>query len=322
MTMRTVCEESGEFATSSERPKPPEFAEMFTMPDPGSGFRRAAGRYVIGAAAVATLAGLAIWFGSDTPRAAEPVKAAVPARAVPRPEPVETASTSGTVARPVESGWHPVAWVQNAAARRAETQVAESFDRGMAAWGAPPHGWMPGWSRSADGYVRPGQLALFRPTLRYTDYRLDFFGLIENKSLSWVLRGADERNYYVMKIVIIEPGLRPVLALTHYPVVHGVPGRKVQTPLSVMVHNGVPYHVSVQVKGNTYTASIEGQEVDSWSDDSLASGGVGFFSEPGARARIYWVKVFQNDDWFGWLCGRIASSSQPRQTAGLERPAS
>jgi hypothetical protein len=215
-----------------------------------------------------------------------------------------------------------VAWVQSAAAKRAETQVAESFDRGMGAWGAAPHTWMPGWSRSADGYVRPGQLALFKPTLRYTDYRMDFFGQIENKSMSWVVRGKDDRNYYAVKVVVKEPGLRPVLAMTHYAVLHGAASRKVEVPLSVMVHNGVPYHISVEVKGSTYTASIEGQEVDSWSDDSLASGGVGFFSETGARARIYWMKVSTNDDWLGWLCGRIASTGQPHEIAWLGHPAS
>jgi len=151
---------------------------------------------------------------------------------------------------------------------------------------------------------------------------MDFFGQIENRSMSWVLRGKDDRNYYAMKVGIMEAGLRPVVAMTHYSVVRGVPGRKVQTPLSVMVQNGIPFHISVEVKGNTYTVSIEGQPVDSWSDDSLAAGGVGFFSESGARARIYWMKVSRNDDWLGWLCGHIATSGRPQEVAWLRSPVS
>jgi hypothetical protein len=306
----------------------PEFSGMFATPETGSGIRRALGRHAIGGATVSVLAGLAIWFGGSSSKPApDPAKSPAPVVAAARASsvaerPAEPAPAPAPIAHAAPSGWqHPVAWVQNAAAKRAETQVAESFDRGMGAWGAAPHAWMPGWSHSADGFVRPGSLALFRPTLRYTDYRMDFFGQIENKSMSWVLRGKDDRNYYAMRVAIIEPGLRPVLALSHYSVVRGTAGRKVQVPLSVMAHNGVPYHISVEVKGNTYTASIEGQVVDSWSDDSLASGGVGFFSEAGARSRIYWMEVYRNDDWLGWLCGHIASGGQPPEMAGLARPA-
>ena len=36
---------------------------------------------------------------------------------------------------------------------------------------------------------QPGELALFKPTLKFTDYRMEFSGQIENKSLAWVVRG-------------------------------------------------------------------------------------------------------------------------------------
>jgi hypothetical protein len=149
---------------------------------------------------------------------------------------------------------------------------------------------------------------------------MEFFGQIENKSMSWVVRSKDTENYYAMKFRVVEPGLRPVISMVHYPVVGGKQGHKVETPLSVMVHNNTPYHVSVEVRGSHYTASIEGQEVDSWSDDTLLAGGVGFFSEAGARARIYWMKVSKNDDWFGRLCNSIAGGAAPQETASLERP--
>jgi len=136
------------------------------------------------------------------------------------------------------------------------------------------------------------------------------------------VRGKDTKNYYAMKFNVVEPGLRPVLSMIHYPVIDGKPGHKVETPLSAMVHNDTPYHVAVEVKGSHFTASIEGQEVDEWTDDSLLAGGVGFFSEAGARARIYWMKVSKNDDWFGRICGYLSggADAQPTDTAWLERP--
>jgi hypothetical protein len=37
--------------------------------------------------------------------------------------------------------------------------------------------------------------------------------------------------------------------------------------------------------------TINGQKVDTWSDDRLERGGVGFFSDPGESALINWVRV-------------------------------
>ena len=63
--------------------------------------------------------------------------------------------------------------------------------------------------------------------------------------------------------------------------------------------------------------SIDGQEVDSWSDDMFKQGGIGFFSEVGESARIYWMKVTRNQDWLGRVCAYLSSGST--DTAGLWR---
>ena len=112
-----------------------------------------------------------------------------------------------------------------------------------------------------------------------------------------------------MKMTVIEPGLRPVVAVVHYPVVGGKRGQRVQTPLSIMMHNNEPYHIAVDVKGNKVITSIEGQEVDSWTDDALKVGGVGFFSDIGESARLYWMRVSKNQDWLGRVCAYLSSGS-------------
>jgi hypothetical protein len=164
-------------------------------------------------------------------------------------------------------------------------------------------------------------LALFHPSLAYADYRLEFFGQIENKGMGWVVRAHDQQNFYAMKFNVVEPGLRPILSMVHYPVVGGKQGHKTEVPLSIMVHNNTAYHVAVQVKGNRFVTSIEGQEVDTWTDDTLASGGVGFFSEAGERARLYWMKVSRNDDWLGRMCAFLSGNSveESTETVWLER---
>jgi hypothetical protein len=215
----------------------------------------------------------------------------------------------------------PVARVRRAIASRAATQVTDTFASGMEAWGAPARNWAPGWQYSRDGYVRTGEMALFRPSLQYSDYRMEFYGQIESQSMGWVVRARDKQNYYAMKFTVIEPGLRPIIAMVHYQVTNGKRGHAVATPLSVMVHNNRPYHVSVDVRGNHFAAAIEGEPVESWTDDTPAQGGVGFFSEAGEHARLYWMRVSRNQDWLGRFCAYLSGDSKSgQQVAGLWLP--
>jgi hypothetical protein len=214
-----------------------------------------------------------------------------------------------------------VARLRLAIANRAAVETTDSFRNGMANWGTPSKAWAPGWSRHPDGYVRPGELALFQPSIKYEDYRLEFYGQIESKSVGWVVRAKDKQNYQAMKFTVIEPGLRPIIALVHYNVVGGKRGPKMQMPLNVMVHNNQPYHVAVDVRGNKFTTSIEGEQISSWTDSTLASGGIGFFSDAGERARLYWMKVSKNQDWIGRFCSYITGGNESSQTADLFRPA-
>jgi hypothetical protein len=66
--------------------------------------------------------------------------------------------------------------------------------------------------------------------------------------------------------------------------------------------------------------------VDRWTDDTLESGGVGFFSEPGERARLYWMKLAANDDLLGRICAYLSGGSEEgsettAQWRRLESPA-
>jgi hypothetical protein len=200
-------------------------------------------------------------------------------------------------------------WVKDAIARRAPLVIDDNFRSGLNLWDGRRN-WAKSWSYSADGFMRTGQLALYRPTLKLDNYRLEFFAQIESKSLGWVFRAKDEQNYYAMKLSVTEPGPRPLVSVVRYPVLNGKKGKRVQIPLPIMMHNNTPYHVALDVKGTSFRAFIEDQEVDSWNDDRLRAGGVGFFSETGEHARLYWVKVSKNTDWLGRLCGMIAGGTK------------
>lgn len=217
-------------------------------------------------------------------------------------------------------GKGPANWLRHTIANRASVQVAEDFQSGMQKWGAEAGTLPANWRRSPDGYVQTGALALFAPTSKYTDYKLEFFGQIENKSLGWVIRAKDEKNYHAMKFTTIENGLRPIIAMVHYSVVNGVAGRKTQTPLNVMVHHNRPFQVAVTVRGKHLVTELDGEEVDTFREDALPAGGVGFFSDAGEHARLYWARVTKNDDWLGHVCAFL-SGGESQATAELWPPA-
>ncbi len=193
---------------------------------------------------------------------------------------------------------------------RAAIELDEDFASGLARWGGAARA----WSRDPTGFVRTGPLALFRPSLRMQDYRLEFLGQLERQgvkgqSLAWVYRAKDPQNYYVMKLTVVEPGPLPRMALVRYGVIAGREEQRVQVPLLVRLRNDTPYRIQLNVKGTDFTTFIEGQIVDFWSDNRLEAGGVGFFSESSDKndwARLFWVKVSHQDDLLGKLCAYLA----------------
>lgn len=268
-----------------------------------------------GKIAATLMVGIALWTGSrvaNLSQHTEALRAQVAAS--------ERTVTAAEV-REANYGNGPMGKFRRAIADRAATEITDNFHSGMAAWGAEPKTAAAGWKRHPEGYVSVGDMALFQPSLKYTDYHMEFYGQIEDKSMSWAVRAQDKKNYYAMKFKVIESGLRPIIAMVHYGVVNGKPGRKSETPLNVMVHNNQPYHVAVDVQGNRFTASIEGEPVETWTDDAAPQGGVGFFAEAGEKARLYWMRLSRNQDWLGRVCAYMSGDGRSRQqTAELWGP--
>lgn len=191
-------------------------------------------------------------------------------------------------------------------ASRATRDYTDDFRAGLRQWKGVKTKLAKDWSYDRDGFIHPGQLALYRPSVPLSDYHFEFMAQIENKSVDWVVRAQDADNYYALKFTVVQPGPRPVVAMVRYPVIEGSRGARVETPLRMMIHANTPYRVTVDVKGNRYRASIEGQQADFWTEDRLKTGGVGFFSDAGERARVYWVKLESHGDLLGRICGLLS----------------
>jgi hypothetical protein len=302
--------------------KQPAFADVFTMPEARKRANPARG-YRFMAIAASLLMG-AMWFGTSMARLSRQSTIArrdvfgSSSETTGAGTSLSAASRSAGEAAGQTQAKGPVAWVRRTIASRAAYQAGENFHNGMQAWGSAPKSYAAGWVRNREGYVHPGALAIFNPSRNFKDYRFEFFGQVDQKSMGWVVRAKDTNNYYAMKFKVLEAGLRPVMAVVHYSVLEGKAGHQVETPLSLMVHNNRPFQVAVDVKGNHFSASIDGEEVDSWSDNALPAGGVGFFAEAGERSRLYWMKITKNDDWLGRVCSMLeGSDAGPQVTSEL-----
>jgi hypothetical protein len=221
------------------------------------------------------------------------------------------ASAPGGVANSlIASRW---TGIQESIQSRAKVELSEDFQGGMQDWTGRP-GWDQSWRLEKAGYMRPGHLALYQPSMQMESYRMEFLVEIEKQAVGWVYRATDQENYYAAKITIVKPGPLPVLSLVRYPVIGGKKGPRVEVPIRVLMHNNTPYRVQLTVNGMDFSTSIEGQLVDFWRDDRLKTGGVGFFSDTGDRARIYWMKVARQEDFVGRVCAYFYPNPTPEKS--------
>jgi len=188
---------------------------------------------------------------------------------------------------------------------RAAVAYADDFRSGLDAWESRSN-LTRSWSYDAAGFVRPGPLAVFKPTVDLSDYRFEFLAEIDQKALGWAFRAEDLNNYYAMKFVVVKPGPLPLVHIVRYAVINGREGPHVDKPLPITVQADMLYRVQVNARGGDFTILAQGQVVDFWSDNRLQHGGVGFFCNRGERARLRWVEVSHQYDALGRLCAYLA----------------
>jgi hypothetical protein len=166
--------------------------------------------------------------------------------------------------------------------------LREDFQSGSRDW-VTGQGVAGGEARGSD-QARLARLRLWKPTLGMADYQMMFQGQIESKAIGWAFRASDLQNYYATKITITKPGIQRA-EIVRYVVTDGRQSDHVQLPLPMLLEEHTPYQVRVKVNKDRFSTLINGQLVDTWNDGRHASGGIGFFSDPGERALVSWVRV-------------------------------
>jgi hypothetical protein len=152
-------------------------------------------------------------------------------------------------------------------------------------------GWVEGWGGDPTGLHGGRQITIYRPSLKLSDYRLEFQGSIDAKSVGWVFRAADPENYYAMKLMTVSSGLSPKVALYKYLVANGKQTQVGRVPIDLAVQPDTVFNVRLDVRGPQFTTYIQGQQVDSWTDDQLKIGGAGFLNEREERGKVKSVSI-------------------------------
>jgi hypothetical protein len=209
--------------------------------------------------------------------------------------------------------------VRQAVARRAATRLEDDFRSGLGAWRGDAS-WAETWSYDAAGFVQPGKLALWEPSLRLADYRVDFLAQIERGGLSWAFRARDLRNYHAARLVLIEGGPLGKAALVRHAVIEGKAGPRERTPLPFALGRTSLQRLRLEAQGSAFSLYVDGQLVAYWTDERLPAGGIGFFAEPGDRYRLRRVLVSNQDDLLGRLCAFLAPLAADKESRSLEKP--
>jgi len=176
-------------------------------------------------------------------------------------------------------------------------------------WGSKPHkpapasdgagpsiimgegGWVEGWGGDPSNVHTGRQITIYRPSLTMADYRIEFQGMIETKSLGWVFRAADAQNYYAMKLTEVSGGATPKIELFKYLVANGRQTQVGRVPIDLPARPDTYFSVRIDVRGPQFTTYMQGQQVDVWTDDQLKTGGVGLLNERDERGQVKAVSI-------------------------------
>ncbi len=216
--------------------------------------------------------------------------------------PQRTGGFSGSFQRVLNDQWGNV---RQTLENRAAIALDEDFRSGLDSW-ASPGGSTAEWSFDATGFVRPGPLALYRPSVNLADYQVQFLGLIDKKALSWVVRAADFENFYVVKLVVLKSGPIPEIGLTRYAVIGGKAQDRHDVHIPLNARTDTLYRVRMDLRGANFSVEVQGQMADSWTESRLPRGGVGFFTARGEESRVRWVQITHQYDMLGRLCAYLA----------------
>ena len=217
-----------------------------------------------------------------------------------------------------------------------QLRIQEDFRADLHQWIGDSRTFANDWSVQK-GVAKVGSLRLWETSKSLKDYRFEFEGAVEKRSMGWTFRSSDTSNYYATKLVAgarghsgsgptgysgsgpTHSGSGPTTEIVRYVMLNGKETARTSLPVPMEVAENVFYHVQVKVKGSKFITSVGGQIIDVWEDKMLAKGGVGFFNDPGSRSSLKWVAVSDPDQLGEKIKGMLAMGFilPPGEASGL-----
>jgi hypothetical protein len=224
------------------------------------------------------------------------------------------AIAGAVVLKPSRHTSQPDVWAKfkGQVASRAKIDLFDDFSGGLDAWESGKN-MASSWNYDKNGFVNPGALSLFTPSMHLTDYDVDTVLQIESKGVGLAVRANSPRDYQAVRMIVEGSGPMPDLFVERYDVSQGQVSHAVRLRCPARFQAGTLYHVHLQAQGDSFALYIQGQLVDYWSAHPGRSGGVGLFCGPGEHARVAWIRVSQNSDALGRMCSALASVLWPGQ---------
>jgi alpha-L-rhamnosidase len=142
------------------------------------------------------------------------------------------------------------------------------------------------------GRVSGGNVTIARPGTDWTDYVVSMQVTPLTRAAAVVFRAPDSGNGYMWQLHANDDALK-----THRMVAGGFPTDARRT-VSHPIDTGVAYDLSIRVEGQTFTTSIDGEVVDTWTDPSATgstAGTIGFREASGEVADFDDVRVTSLD---------------------------
>jgi hypothetical protein len=168
--------------------------------------------------------------------------------------------------------------------RHQEMETHDDFTAGLSQWDAPA-GWevvkekdSPALKVQGMGFLKKGE--------DWDNYKVEFEVKVTKEAAGWMVRAQDPNSFYLFKLSSDQAKTIPKNSLVKYVFSGGkylnsltrqdAPAAAGVTLLPFKVNNKDFYKVSAVVKGNAITHSINGVQVDSWTDDTFPRGRFGF----------------------------------------------
>jgi hypothetical protein len=170
-----------------------------------------------------------------------------------------------------------------AAAPAVVMRLEEDFNNGWGNW----TGGTADWLVDVAG-VRTGSLALYNPSMGQIDYELEFLARIDQRRISWAVRAASQDEYCRCTLTAIPGG---ELEFSRSVMFEGAAEPEVTVAGRIAAKPKSSLTVRTRVDGESYTVSVNGKTIATWTDARLPIGGVGFMGSPEDRARLYWVRL-------------------------------